>query len=60
MCPHANFKKEIASVKQPLTIIAGKEDELHNSGAFGPLFIRIKPDTRVTACPGRKSYYADA
>jgi hypothetical protein len=50
--PHSNYKLDIASVKQPLTVLVGEMDELHNAYAFEPLFTQSKPDTKVIVVPG--------
>ena len=52
LSPHFDYKTDIASVKQPLSVLIGKDDELHSAYAFEQLFIKIKPDTTVTIVPG--------
>lgn len=50
--PHANYRSDISLVKQPLMVIAGKEDEIFKADAFEALFTKSRPGTKVTLVPG--------
>jgi alpha-beta hydrolase superfamily lysophospholipase len=45
--PHFDYRSDIISVKQPLTVIVGGKDELFNARAFQPLFTQAKAGTKV-------------
>lgn len=49
--PHPDYRMDIISVKQPLTVIVGDKDELFNAQAFQPLFAQAKADTKVIIVP---------
>jgi alpha-beta hydrolase superfamily lysophospholipase len=49
--PHPNYRSDIASVKQPLTVLVGERDELFNAYAFSPLFTESRPGTKVIVVP---------
>ena len=51
LSPHSDFRADIASVKQPLTVLVGEKDELFNAYAFEPLFTEPKPGTKVIVVP---------
>ena len=42
----------LASVKQPLAILIGAEDELFYPDRYGPLIHAVRPDVPVTLVPG--------
>jgi len=46
-----NYKPFLASIKQPLTVLVGDKDELHNADAFEPIFAELKPGTKVIIVP---------
>jgi non-heme chloroperoxidase len=49
--PDFNYRSDIASVKQPLTVLVGEKDELHHADAFQPLFAGSRPGTKVIVVP---------
>jgi len=49
--PHHNYRSDIASVRQPLTVLVGEKDELFNADAFPPLFAESRPGTKVIVVP---------
>jgi alpha-beta hydrolase superfamily lysophospholipase len=49
--PHFNYRADIASVKQSLTVLVGEKDELFNGYAFEPLFTESRPGTKVIVVP---------
>ena len=51
LSPHFNYKADIASAKQPLTVLVGEKDELFNAHAFEPLFTESRPGTKVIVVP---------
>jgi len=51
LSPHSNYKADIASVKQRLTVLVGEKDELFNAHAFEPLFTKSRPGTKVIVVP---------
>ena len=42
----------LASVKQPLAILIGADDELFYPDRYGPLIHAVRPDVPVTLLPG--------
>jgi non-heme chloroperoxidase len=42
----------LSSIKQPLAVLVGSEDELLYADRFAPLINRERPDVRVTLVPG--------
>ncbi len=52
LSPHLDYRADIASVKQPLTVLVGEKDELFNADAFEPLFAKSRPGTKVFVVPG--------
>jgi pimeloyl-ACP methyl ester carboxylesterase len=51
LSPHSNYKADIASVKQPLTVLVGEKDELFNAYVFEPLFTKSRPGTKIIVVP---------
>jgi pimeloyl-ACP methyl ester carboxylesterase len=51
LSPHRDYKADIASVKQPLTVLVGEKDELFNADVFEPFFTKSRPGMKVIVVP---------
>jgi alpha-beta hydrolase superfamily lysophospholipase len=49
--PNLHYQLDIASVKQPLTVIVGENDELFDAHAFLSLFNALRNETKVKIVP---------
>jgi alpha-beta hydrolase superfamily lysophospholipase len=50
--PHYNYKADMKAVKQPLTVLIGKDDELFYPQKYLPVFAGSQPHAEITIVPG--------